>query len=321
MIILQNNGHYISKFVDNYTNLKKICQYCGKPAQIRNNLENPYMIQLICPICKRDKGLCKDKYRMADDIPLINLKENIITDTMKLKAMELTPEISKKIKSLLTSNYTKEQALEYMNMSYTTFNRMLNEYSKNDPEIKDKLKVLFNSNRNKIVTNAKLKSTVNNKVSNNLSKIKYEKNITNKDIIRKSNGRISHSAISMIQNGKTIPTISTKCLLAEMLDVSVSDIFPDDWFYSNIKNYTGYLKLNDKIRIAFADNIEYRKNSGINNAMRITSEETNINLLRLYEFSNNHVNLNHDELIKLIDYLSTFIDDKQLAREFKASFI
>lgn len=295
-------GYYITRLIKNYTDLQKLCQYCGKPAELKNNRQDPYKIQFVCKSCRKEKNLNLKKDEMYDDIPLINVKEHLTSDIIKSKIIKLTPEIKTKLEYLLTSNLTKEQAIKYMNMTKLTFNRIINLYSEEvDNNYKDKLNEIFKINRIKIISKSKIKSTLNNNTSNNLSKIKYEKNISNNSIIKLSNNKITSSTISNICTGKRIPEIKTKCLLAEILDVSVADIFPDDWLFSKVKNYNDFLELNNWLRINF--NIFYMYNKKIKNhkIMKEVSNKTNISLSRLFEFKNNNwVNLNHTNMLNLI---------------------
>lgn len=242
-------GHYISRFVSKYTDLDRTCQYCGKPAEVKNNINNPYLIQFICKQCKVEKKMISIYCDMADDIPLINLKEHIINDTVNRKNIDLDDELISKLKYLLTSDLTKEQALNYLDMKPTQFKKVIAKYEElYDKNYSKKLDTVLKENRNQVVTKARLNYTVNVYTNNNLSVLKYKMGLTNKDIINKSGGRIKANAISLICNGKSEPKVQTKCILAEALGVTVKDIFYEDTICDNIHNYNEYLKLNETFR-------------------------------------------------------------------------
>lgn len=237
---------------------------------------------------------------MCDDIPLIDVRDYLTSDRIKSKIIKLTPELIEKLKYILTSNLTKNQVLKYLNLSQTRFNDIVNLYTETiDKDYKEKLTETFYKNRARIITKTKIKPTLNLNSSNNLSKIKYEKGLSNNDIIKLSNNKITSSTISNICTGKINPETKTKCLLAEILNVSVKDIFPDDILFSKIKNYNDYLELNNWLRNNFIVYYTINKRNK-SNYMKELSEMSKISYLRLYEFKNNHVNLNHNEMINLI---------------------
>lgn len=324
MIIIQNNGHYITRLVTNNTNLEKICQYCGKPAEIKNNRQDPYLIQLICKSCRKEKGLNSKEKKdiMCDDIPLIDVRNYINNDIIKSKIINLTPEIIDKLNYLLNSDLTKKQALEYMNMSNSVFIKHVNKYTEDyDNLYASKLEKVFVDNRNNLITKNILKYKVDKNITNNLTTIKYERGLSNNDIIKLSDYTITNSTISNICTGKIQPTIKTKCKLAEVLNLSVADIFPEDWLFCNIKNYDDYLNINNDLREVFNTRHEFHRLFNDFKYINELSKLSSISSHRLYEFKNNRVNLNHDELVDLIDILANEMEDKYAARDFRASFI
>ena len=100
----------INHFISRNTNLKKICQYCGKPAQVRHNKENPYLINLICVDCKIKYNLNKKENRdiPAPNIPAIDVRD-YITNPRVLNRLILfdNDELKEKIQFILNSNFLK----------------------------------------------------------------------------------------------------------------------------------------------------------------------------------------------------------------------
>lgn len=60
-------------------------------------------------------------------------------------------------------------------------------------------------------------------MKNNLQKVRWEKNLSQKTLSQKSN--VPQSVISSVENGLTVPNITTALRLAKALGVSVEDIF------------------------------------------------------------------------------------------------
>lgn len=60
-------------------------------------------------------------------------------------------------------------------------------------------------------------------MKNNLQKIRWEKNLSQKTLSQKSG--VSQSVISSVENGLTTPNLSTALRLAKALGVSVEEIF------------------------------------------------------------------------------------------------
>ena len=60
-------------------------------------------------------------------------------------------------------------------------------------------------------------------MKNNLQKVRWEKNLSQKTLSQKSN--VPQSVISSVENGLTVPNIITALRLAKALGVSVEDIF------------------------------------------------------------------------------------------------
>lgn len=60
-------------------------------------------------------------------------------------------------------------------------------------------------------------------MKNNLQKIRWEKNLSQKTLSQKSG--VSQSVISSVENGLTTPNLTTALRLAKALGVSVEEIF------------------------------------------------------------------------------------------------
>lgn len=60
-------------------------------------------------------------------------------------------------------------------------------------------------------------------MKNNLQKIRWEKNLSQKMLAQKSS--VPQSVISSVENGLTIPNLITALRLAKALGVTVEDIF------------------------------------------------------------------------------------------------
>ena len=60
-------------------------------------------------------------------------------------------------------------------------------------------------------------------MKNNLQKIRWEKNLSQKMLAQKSS--VPQSVISSVENGLTIPNLITALRLAKALGVAVEDIF------------------------------------------------------------------------------------------------
>ena len=239
---------------------------------------------------------------MFDDIPLIDVKAHIITSNMREKLDGLTPDIENKIQFLLNTNLGKCEALKELGISSPRLDKWLTLYEVKDPDIKKKLKSKFKERAGKKVSSRSLRDAVHN-VSNNLSKIKYERHITNADIVDMSKGRIHKLALSMICRDKTNPKIKTKCMLAEILDVSVTDIFPNDYLYKDIHNYTEYKNYYNSVRKRYNDYLKSKYNSGEDYIVANISKKTGISIPSLYEFANNRTRFNHKRLVKILELL------------------
>jgi DNA-binding XRE family transcriptional regulator len=126
-----------------------------------------------------------------------------------------------------------------------------------------------------------------------------ERGLSNREIQSLSNNKIYGSHVSLICSGKVDPNIETKCILAELFNVSVADIFPDDYLFNNIYNYNDYINLNKKAKNRLK---EYRQSNNIN--IITLSKSLDIKYNTLYDFiTKDRFNLNHDNLLKVNNFL------------------
>lgn len=302
----------INHFISRNTNLKKICQYCGKPAQVRHNKENPYLINFICVDCKTKYNLNKKENRdiLAPNIPAIDVRD-YITNPRVLNRLILfdNDELKEKIQFILNSNFSKTDAIRYLNTYESKFDRIIDKYAKEvDPKIHNKLKKVFKKNRRNQILNNRLIKYYSKDNPNNIIKLKLEKNISNLDIDRLSNHGINKISLSNITTGKVKPKMRTKCLLAKVFKVSVSEIFPEDIFLTNIYNWKDYYILNEKLRNNLITIINKRKSTGERQVIKHLSEEIGITVNKIYRFTNNRIIL---EDSKDLESISNFIKNNK----------
>ena len=293
---------YVSKFVRNYTNLEKKCQICGKPADIKHNIHDPYKIQLVCNECKRNNQY--DESGMIYGVPLIDLYNYITNTRIKESFISKSSNNINKLELILKSkNFTREKAYKLFNGSATNFNKTVDFYEKEiNPNIRTELENIFNQERTKSLRASRQKSTLNS--SNNLSMIKYKKNISNRQLSKLTNNQIKPVAISLICTGKTNPKLKTKCILAEALNVSVYDIFPEDTLYKDIHNYTELVNYQNTIRDKLQKVLNSKNITFKNYGDFIRDNQLNLSIYRLYDFVSTKVLINHSELLSLVEYLN-----------------
>lgn len=285
---------YITKFISYYTSLERKCQFCGKPAIIKHNEEDPYRIQLVCRECRSKYKIPRDK--MYNNIPLIDCRDYINNERTLANNIKLTPELKKLLDESLEKGLSKKETLDYVNITYTQFNKLIKQYETSyDKDIAKKFQSSFYKSRADIIREAKLKSTLTNDSGNNLSKIKLEKNISNRQIVDLSNKGITAAQLSCIQRGICKPKVKTKCLLAEILKVSVSDIFPKDEEFNNIHNYSDYIKLSDRYREILSN---YKEE--YSTTLKYISREINLDYNRLRAFITENLYNLESEDFKLI---------------------
>ena len=225
-------GRYILRLIKNSTDLDRKCQICGNLGKLKNNKISPYDIQFVCHSCRKglEKDLVSDTFK---GVPLINVKDHITNPTMIGRMVELDEETIKKINDILNGGYNKQEALAYLNLTPTTYEKLLSKFSSLDKDIKQKLIDVYRKENAKRIRMNKFKCTRNDEF-NNLSKIKEEKNITNRMISERTNGEITLSTISNIATGKAKPKNRTMALLARALETDIYNIFPECTEFKNV---------------------------------------------------------------------------------------
>lgn len=217
-------GRYILRLINDNTDLEKICQFCGKPGNLKNNRQFPYEIQFVCPKCKKDFEI-NPITEMYDEIPLINIKEHLTGERLGQKFIKITDEQVDKMSHILKGGFTKSSAARYMGVTQSYYKKIIKAYEeKFNIHIEEKLKRLYKEAFTNRLIDETLSRTVNN-IYNNISKIKNERGISNIMIYEKTG--IRPCTISYICNGKTIPKNTTMTTLADVLNCTVTDLFPE----------------------------------------------------------------------------------------------
>lgn len=233
---------YVNRYINRYTDIEMVCQYCGNKGRIRYYRECPSKVQIVCLDCSNKKGLSTafKLGKVVEDIPLIDVEEHIVNKTVLNKMIGLNKDTKKILRDLLKSDKPKYESFKDTGLTMTVLNRLIDEYvDKVDPEYKDKLAEHFTKVRDKKIREVKLKS-VTSEDSHPITKIKLERSLTNADIVKLSNNRITVNALCMIQERKSKPKLVTKIILAEALGVSVSTLFPEDTEFSNVYCWSDY---------------------------------------------------------------------------------
>ena len=233
---------YINRFIHRNTDLELNCQYCGKPGKIRYYRTKPDKIHIVCKECSINKGLGLKKNwgKELEDIPLINIEDHITNPYTLNKMMTLNKDTKKILRDMLKSDKPKIETFKNTGISQTYLTKLINEYTnKVDKDYKNKLDKVFEENRLNKVKRVKLNSTINEE-SHPLAKLRLERNISNREIVALSKGRLTSSNLSAIQCGKSKPTLLTKIKIAEVLKVSVKEIFPEETEFGNVYKWNDY---------------------------------------------------------------------------------
>lgn len=285
---------YINKFITRNTDIELKCQLCGNKGSIRHNRDNPYLVQIICPKCRIDNNY--PTKGILPGIPLIDILQHITKEATLDKIIKLDRKTCNQVNKLLNSKLPKGEAIKEVGLTITKYEKIIDLYEKEkDPDIKSKLEEVFAQNRKNVLREVKQLSSYKESSINNIAKLKLEHGISNRDIVRDSIYPITNYTISNISNDKIQPKIKTKIALADVFKCSVADVFPGDYLYKEIYTYQDYLDLNDKFRLALCTYIDNLKESGVIGIMETIAKEANMDLVRVYEFKNNHVKLRHDD--------------------------
>lgn len=299
---------YIGKFITRNTTLEKKCQYCGKPAEIKYNFKNPYEIQLICRDCKHKRDIYK-KYRsvMVPDLSTINILD-YVTEKKKYKDSKnlLSEENKLIVEKLLTTDLLKKEAIkEYCKTPYT-YSKLVTMYKENyDKDVEVKLKANFKKNQTNAIKRWTNKNSLG-KCKNNLAKLKLEHNLSNRDIEEISNHKLLYSSISAISTGKIDPKMRTKCLIAEIFNVSVADVFPKNWLYKSVYHYKDYIDLNQKYRTKLLNIINEKKKCHEKYIILHISEKCNLSYNVIYDFITG-TSLNHENLVNIVSNIDNLL--------------
>lgn len=293
---------YISRFFTQFTNLEKKCQICGKPTTITHNPVDPYKIQLICPKCRKEHSY--NIKGIVEELPLIDLTNYITNDRIRNSFNIINGNSLDKIDLILKSkNYTRQQAYKLFNGSKTSLEKTINIYEqKVDKNIRKKLEAIFNQSRNKAVRAARQKATMPDANNNNISKIKYEKSISNKKLAELTNYQIKPLALSMICTGKTKPKLKTKCILAEALNTSVADLFPEDYLFNNIHNFKELINFQNNIRNKLIKALS--KIKSFKQKQELIENNLKMSIYKYYKFIKDKALLSHDEIVNVLKFLS-----------------
>ena len=158
-----------------------------------------------------------------------------------------------------------------------------------------KLEDIYSRARFEINKSTSLNRTIHTKAGNNISIIKAEKGITNKEIIKRCKGEITACTISLIASGKTNATEYSKALLSEALECSIAEVFPENIKFNNVYTLDDYIFLCKYIKEKLQEDISTQKNRGNNRAMTDLAEKLGMSLNKVY----NVCSLNKSEYPKL----------------------
>ena len=296
---------YISRFFTQFTNLEKKCQLCGKPTTITHNSVDPYKIQLICPKCRKEHSY--NIKGIVEELPLIDLTNYITNDRIRNSFNIINGNSLNKIDLILKSkNYTRQQAYKLFNGSKTNLEKTINIYEqKVDKNVRKKLEAIFNQSRNKVVRAARQKATMPD-ANNNISKIKYEKSVSNKKLAELTNYQIKPLALSMICTGKTKPKIKTKCVLAEALNVTIADLFPEDYLYNNVHNFEDLINFQNSIRNKLTKFLSNNKYTPFMTKNELIEDNLKMSIYKYYRFMKDKALLSHNEIVNILDFLDKY---------------
>ena len=288
---------YIYRIFDRNTDLKKECQICGKPAKLKYNKWEPYKIQLVCDECRKTRHTTNLE-GMYLDIPVIDLKEHFKEDKIKREEFKtLTEENRNKIEALLKTKLNKIDAIKSVGLTIHQYNILVDKYEYEvDAFIKIRLKEVFNKNRAKVLKKNAIKRSYR-EYSNNLYRIKKERNLSNKQISELTDGKITGQQLSLISTDKCEPKMKTKCELARALHLSVADIFPKDYLFKEVYNYAYYLEYVNNFIIELENYINKNKTKSLGQVVNKISFKTSIPSYRIYDFLSRRSKPNHREMV------------------------
>ena len=276
----ETQGRYILRVLNTNTDIKKVCQICGKPAKLRNNRYSPYNIQLLCDDCRKN-NIINPKTDMYN-IPTINIKEHLITPIMQNKIIQLNDEYINKFNDILNGNYTKQDAIKYLGVTLMAYDKLIQEYkNKIDSNIEIKLKESYDRERSYRAMETRAQESIDTKC-NNLSDIKLKKKMTNLDIYNKVG--ITNRTISNISNGIGTPKNTTITLIASALDSSVYEVFPTYTEFNEVNNLDDLILLMIKVYNEIYYIWQGDNESNFSRFLKDLSDKTNITFEALRNF-------------------------------------
>ena len=291
---------YITKLVNRKTDLEIKCQVCGENAMIVHNKKEPYKIKMICHTCRTN--LTAEEQRK---IPYIDL-EKFIQPSKIFKYMKVSEEDKKIVYDLIDNNYSKSYIYKKYNITPGKFKCIAEEIQKEDADIFNKINKAMYRAFSTAQVNAKLKCHNTHTDKNNLVEIKKKRNLSNRDLERMSNGMISQLAITKIVAGKTNPSIHTKAVFAEILGMSIADIFNNCNEFRHIHN-TLELKEEEQKIITMLNNLDksrkylkkLHKNSSVSDKLQ---GPAGIDSSTLYRIMNGTTSISEKNFKKFFNY-------------------
>lgn len=296
---------YINRFIHRNTDLELNCQYCGKPGKIRYYRTKPDKIHIVCKECSINKGLGLKKNwgKELEDIPLINIEDHITNPYTLNKMITLNKDTKKVLRDMLKSDKPKIETFKSTGISTVYLKRLIDEYTNTiDKDYKKKLDKVFEENRSSIIKKAKLKSTIDEE-SHPLAKLRLERNISNREMVKMSNGGLTTSNLSDIQKGKSQPNIYTKIKIAEILKVSVKDIFPEETEFGNVYKWNDYwFDIRNVVIKAINNYYEEALLKKQTRIMKNLSDITGIRIDRLYSLKLGTARVTNDDYKRLKEH-------------------
>lgn len=238
-----------------------------------------------------------------DDIPLINIEDHIINKTYLNKKIKLDKNTKKILQDMLKSDKPKIETFKETGIPFTYLYRLIDEYTeKVDKNFKNKLEKLFDTNRANKIKKVKLEHTINEE-SHPIAKLKLEKNLSNKDIAALSNNSLTESCICSTLIGKTKPKLITKIKLAEILKVSVKDIFPEETEFGEVYTWNDYwFNIRNVVINSINNYYKEEQEKGHTKILVNLAEITGIDINRLYGLRNKTLSVTNDDYKKLKEH-------------------
>ena len=296
---------YVNRFIHRNTDIAIKCQYCGKDGRIRYYRKDPTKIQIICQECANKRELSRKENwgKVLEDIPLIDIEEHITNKLALKRLMKLDEEKIKILENMLLSTKPKIQTYRETGITRTYLAKLIDEYTNTiDKDFKNKLNEHFREVRTDKIKRVKL-NYMTKEDSHPLTKIRKERNISNEDLVRLTNNRITKSCLCAIQEGKNEPKLVTKIILAKALKVSVADIFPDDTEFNKVYCWNDYwFDIRNEVVKSLETYCKKEKEEGRTRALERLSEIVGIKVNRLYALRQGRITVTNDDIKKLKEH-------------------